>query len=142
MMLMATIAAAAGACGAWYAACQSYRVANASELRQATLSYITAYNELRKTTGNALGSVEGYNKSEDHQVQIQIVSGLLVMVIDTMYRAGDERAPKWAGFIKEIPGPLLDCDFRLEWYATEHETKTAIENARLHVKNQQKKNKN
>ena len=133
--MVATIASAVAAVAAYVTALNAEKQAEASEVRQAIIAYTTLYTDLRnKVDYPAIANISDYNRSEPKiQSQIIVVDGLLVSVIDAMYRSNDARADQWAGFLKGIPGPLVQPNFDLDVYATERRTVDAIHTARAAI---------
>ncbi|MGB8321418.1 MAG: hypothetical protein WCE52_00510 [Candidatus Acidiferrum sp.] len=97
------------------------------QLSQMMLAYLTKYDEcVSHTCGAGLSSVDEYRKlSSADQAAVTIVAGLLISVVDAMYRADDNRAGKWKDYIAGIPGPLVGNTL-LESYATDDRTSEAI----------------
>jgi hypothetical protein len=113
------------------AAEHAYRLQLKSELRQTLITYLTAFRETTASHQfNILPSISDYCKANTEvKTEVQIVDGLLVSVVDTMYYNNDPRADIWASYIRAIPGPLA-TGYNLEVYATNEKTMAAIKAAR------------
>ena len=101
------------------------------QLSQMMLAYLTKYDEcVSHACGEWLSSVDEYRKlSNADQADVTIVAGLLISVVDAMYRVNANRAGKWKDYIAGIPGHLVGNTL-LKSYATDDRTIEAIRLAR------------
>jgi hypothetical protein len=136
LSLFAAVCSAIAAGTSAYVATQARKQVQTSEVRQSQQVYLGAYREARNKIDYAvMSTVDAYNRaSPNEQSQIQIVEGLLVSVVDTMYQTGDAHAPMWAEYIKSIPGPLVQSGFELEGFAADPRTIAAIDKARQTIR--------
>jgi hypothetical protein len=140
ILLLCTILSVVASCSSLYTARYASQQADESSVRQSLITYIAVEAEDRdKIPYDAITTVNGYETTDPkNRNRIQILLGLLVNTVDTMYKAEDPRVDTWAGFICAIPGPLGDKAFKIEGYAADSHTLTAIAKAKAFVRDHPK----
>jgi hypothetical protein len=111
---------------------EAHHTAQTAELRQTMLTYLAVFKEQTadKHKRGILAKIRCYNDAtEEEQIRVQIIDGLLVAVVDAMYDDDHPSAEIWASYIAGIPGPLSN-GYELEIYARNKRTKEAINRAK------------
>lgn len=138
---LAAVAALLTVIIAFYSTWQTTRNANKLTATVAVREQLIIYTAAHANLINAVAAlpVRLTNPFSDLTYQVmpgnlrnstQIVAGQLVMVVDFMEAAGDDRFDLWASFISSLEGPLRDKTFRLEAYASQVKTLAAIDSAK------------
>jgi hypothetical protein len=103
------------------------RLANEGQLNQIMVVYLAKYDDCIKGPCKAgFHSVDEFRGLKDtDQTTVTIVAGLLILLVDAMYKADDPRADKWKSYFARIPGPLVGYP-EIESYAADQRTIKAI----------------
>jgi hypothetical protein len=110
-----------------YYAHDTQHLENEGQVNQMMLTYLVKIDDCMKGPCKVgFRSLDEFKRLPNtDQTTVTIVAGLLILVVDSMYKAEDPRADRWKGYLTNIPGPLRGYP-EIESYASDERTIKAI----------------
>ena len=106
-------------------AAQALRLQSRLAVNDQMSRYLDAYLTLVRSQHITHSVKEYIDKDPAVRLENQLVVGQLIMLVEAMFAAGDERGKVWSNYIGVMEGPLWD-QISIETYASSDKTRNIV----------------